>query len=75
MKKSLEVSLNPVKKYLEFVTIVVTHWDQAKNNIRDQAKQKLRTEILPTLGVKSLLFSGNTIDRESLCGKIDGLFA
>jgi hypothetical protein len=56
------------------VTIVVTHWDQANNNVRPKAEKILTTEILPTSGVKSILFSGNTIEGKSLCKQIDGLF-
>jgi GTPase Era involved in 16S rRNA processing len=65
MKASLEVSLNPVKRYFELVTIVVTHWDMSNNNDRDT--RELTDDILPKFGIKSYLLSGKMITGESLC--------
>jgi predicted GTPase len=63
MKASLEVSLNPVKKYLELVTIVVTHWGLS-NHLDTQL---LTSEILPYFGIKYFIPSSKNISGESLC--------
>ncbi|KAM3132486.1 hypothetical protein pb186bvf_015445 [Paramecium bursaria] len=71
MKKSIQDSILPIKRYLNIITILVTHWDLSTNQADEQ---QIKKDVCGYFSINSYILSGINTRPKDICEQIEATF-